>query len=140
MTLAQIPGAQEAVEAAASRGWEAVVLVMVLVAILTFGGWLLRHIMTEAREREQRLATRINQLEDVIRGELFSVLRQNSEIMGKVLAAADGIIRAAHEMTETMQRFTSILDVRPCLLPIAEQTRLELIAQKKAARKEGGSE
>jgi hypothetical protein len=27
-------------------------------------------------------------------------------------------------MTQTLDRFTSVLDVRPCLLPVAEQRRL----------------
>lgn len=121
--LLQIPGASEAISAASPRGYEAIVLVIVMLAMIGFGGWLLRHIMTEAREREQRLAARINQLEDVIRGELFSVLRENSEIMGKVLAAADGIIRAATEMTETLRRFTAVMEIRPCLAAIAEQSR-----------------
>lgn len=122
--LAQLPGAEEAIEAAARRGWEAVLLVVIILSTFVCFGWVIRRLMAEASTREDRLAARVTHLEEMIRTELMAALRQNSEVMGKVLSAADAIVRAADRMTQTLDRFTSILDVRPCLLPSAEQRRL----------------
>ena len=73
--------------------------------------------MRESSEREVRLSSRVTHLEEMIRTELMVALRQNSEVMGKMLSASDAIIRAADSMTRALERFTQILDVRPCLLP-----------------------
>jgi Trp operon repressor len=124
MLWAQVPGVDEAVEAATRRGWEAVVLVIVMIVGGGFFGWVFKRLLTESSEREIRLATRVTHLEELIRTELMVALRQNSEVMGKMLAASDAIIRAADSMTRALERFTSILDVRPCLLPNVEQRKL----------------
>ena len=122
--LAQLPGTEEALEAAARRGWEAVLLVVLILATFVCFGWVIRKLMAESSEREQRLAARVTHLEEMIRTELMAALRTNSEVMGKVLMAADSIVRAADNMSRTLERFTSILDVRPCLLPSVEQRKL----------------
>jgi hypothetical protein len=80
--------------------------------------------MKEANERESRLSMRVGNLEDIIRTELLQALKANSESMGRMLTACESICRAADQMTATLERFTSILDVRPCLLPVAEQRRI----------------
>jgi hypothetical protein len=124
--LAQLPdaGLEDAISAASSRGWEAIMLVMVIVALFSGFTYILRWIMDGAQKREERLAARVTHLEDVIRTELFTALKANSEVMGKVLSATEAIIRAAERMTHALDKFTNILDVRPCLLPAAEQRKL----------------
>ena len=124
LLLAQLPGTEEALESAARRGWEAVLLVVLILATFACFGWVIRKLMAESSDREQRLAARVTHLEEMIRTELMAALRQNSEVMGKVLSAADSIVRAADNMSRTLERFTSILDVRPCLLPSVEQRKL----------------
>ena len=124
MLYAQIPGTDVALEAARDRGWEAVVLVIIIATSFAGFGWIIKRIMHEASAREERLAARVTHLEEMIRTELMAALRQNSEVMGKVLSAADSIVRAADNMSRTLERFTSILDVRPCLLPSVEQRML----------------
>jgi hypothetical protein len=130
-----IPGADAAMDAASRASWEATVLVVIMLAGMSFVGYMLKQIMArhlateerilrEANERETRLAARVSQLEDMIRGELVQMIRANSEAMGRVLAASEAICNAANRMTQTLDRFTSVLDVRPCLLPVAEQRRL----------------
>ena len=119
-----IPGTEEALESAARRGWEAVLLVVLILATFACFGWVIRKLMAESSDREQRLAARVTHLEEMIRTELMAALRQNSEVMGRVLSAADSIVRAADNMSKTLERFTSILDVRPCLLPSVEQRKL----------------
>lgn len=124
LLIGQIPGADEAIAAASRSGWEAVLLVVVMLAVCSAFWLVMNKNMNEAKTREDRLAARVTQLEDVIRTELLGALKMNSETMGKVLQASDSIVRAADRMTQTLEKFTSILDVRPCLLPVAEQRRL----------------
>jgi hypothetical protein len=125
MLLCQIVGADQAIQSAmnSGRGYEAVLLVVVCIAIVGAFVWTMRKMMSDAKEREDRLSARVTHLEEVIRVELFSVLRQNSEIMGQVLQASQSICVAADRMTGTLERFTHILDVRPCLLPTSEQRK-----------------
>jgi hypothetical protein len=125
MLFSQVVGADQAISSAinSNRGYEAVMLVVMTITIISALVWIMKKFMNDSKEREDRLAARVTHLEEVIRGELFSVLRQNSEIMGQVLQASNSIVIAADRMTSTMERFTHILDVRPCLLPTSEQRR-----------------
>ena len=60
-----IEGTTEAINAAAKDSWEAVLLVIIVVSAFFFIGWMLRQILKEAREREARMASRIDHLEEV---------------------------------------------------------------------------
>ena len=133
--LAQLPDPSDIIASAARYSWEAGLLALIVVSSFTMFGVMIRMVMTrhlaieertlaEAKDREVRLAGRVTSLEDLVRNELMSLVRSNSETMGKVLAAADSICRAADRMTSTLDRFTSVLDVRPCLLTMAEQLRV----------------
>jgi hypothetical protein len=124
MIVAQLPGAEQAINSAAREGWVAVLLVVIVLATFTTFGIVIHRIMKESTVREDRLSSRVAHLEDVIRTELLLALKSNSESMGRMLTACESICRAADQMTNTLERFTSILDVRPCLLPVAEQRRI----------------
>lgn len=126
--LGQIPGADEAIKAAADHGnYEAVVLVIVMLSGLGFFGWLMkvvmsRHlateerILTEAKVREERLAARVTALEDLVNVKLFEVVGKTNETMGRMLSASDSLVRAAEGMCNSMTRFSTILESRPCLM------------------------
>lgn len=133
--FAQIPDAADTIANANRYSWEAGLLALIVVSGFFSFGWLMKAIMQrhlaveertlqDAREREVRLAGRVTALEDLVRTELLALIRNNSETMGKVLAAADSICRASERMVQTLDRFTAVLDVRPCLLSTAAQLRI----------------
>ena len=72
--VAQMPGVDQAMTAAAQRSWEAVVLVVVMVAAAGFFGWVFRRVMGESSDREIRLSNRVTHLEELIRTELMAAL------------------------------------------------------------------
>lgn len=121
-----MPGVDQAVEAAArsSEGWVAVLLVVIVASTFTFFGFVIKKLMQAADVREAKLSAEVADLQAMVRERLFAVISQNSEAIGRMLAASDSIVRAADRMTATLDKFTHILDVRPCLLPSAEQRRL----------------
>lgn len=136
-----IGDAARVVEVAAQHSWEAAIIAVIIVTGMAAFAWLTKQLLqrhlaveertlNEAKAREDRLSTRVSTLEDLIRGELLTLIRQNSEAMGRVLAAADSICRASEQMVRTLDRFTSVLDVRPCLLPVTKQPALIEAIQK----------
>ena len=136
---------------AADYSWEAGLLALIVVSSFVSFGWMMKVIMqrhlaveerilNDAREREARLSTRVTTLEDLVRTELLTLIRGNSEMVGKMLAATDSIIRASERMIDTLTKFTSVLDVRPCLLSTAEQQRLAQLAVSAVAKVSKGSD
>lgn len=124
--------ASEVIQGATGHSWEAGLLALIVVSGFVSFGWMVKILMqrhlsveertlTEARDREMRLATRVTSLEDTVRGELMVLIRTNSETMGKVLSAADSICQASNRMILTLERFSAMLEFRPCLLTLAEQ-------------------
>ena len=82
MILAQIPGADQAINAAVEQGsWEAVVLVVIMLSCVGFLVYIVRTIMTQAMAREERLAKRIDILEDYIRTSLMQAMKENTQAM-----------------------------------------------------------
>jgi hypothetical protein len=139
--FAQIPDPTDVIQHASNYSWEAGLLAFIVVTGFISVGWMLKVIMqrhltveertlNDAKEREVRLSGRVTTLEDLVRTELLNLIRANSETMGKVLGAADSICRASERMVQTLDRFTAVLDVRPCLLSTAAQLRI--IEKKKA--------
>jgi hypothetical protein len=133
--LAQFPDPTDTIANANRYSWEAGLLAMIVICGFAAFGWTIKIMMTrhlaieertllEAKDREIRLSTRVSALEDLVRTELLSLIKGNSETMGKVLSAADSICRASDRMVMTLDRFTSVLDVRPCLLSTSEQLRI----------------
>jgi hypothetical protein len=122
--LAQFPGADQAIEAASKESWLAVFVVVLVFAIVAACGFILRTILNDGRAREKELNARINVLSDFVQTKLLDSLRANTEAMGKMMSSADQICAAAASMTSTLTKFVAILDVRPCLLPNADQRRL----------------
>ena len=122
--LAQtLPGADEAIKAAASRGWEAVLLVVIVVATFCFFGYVLRRVLDAGEKRENRLAERVTALEAEIRTELFAQMKANSEIMTRMCDAANRICVAADRMIQTLEKFETTLASRPCLATIQQYAK-----------------
>ncbi len=131
--LAQaIDEAMRVIDTAAGHGWEAALLAVIV--LTTFGafGWMMklvmmRHLeierrtMDEARGREERLAARVSHLEDLIQTELMGMIRQNSETMGRVLAAADSMIRASESLVVSFNRFAVAVEICPVMNTLSKQ-------------------
>ena len=142
--LAQIDPT-DVISHASDYSWEAGLLAFIVISGFISVVWMMKIIMqrhlaveerilNDSREREKRLADRVTLLEDLVRTELISLIRSNSEMSGKMISAMETIIRASDRMIETLTKFTAVLDVRPCLLTAAEALRLAQIAVKTAEK------
>jgi DNA anti-recombination protein RmuC len=100
-----MPGAEQAVQSAASHGWEAAALVTLMIVIVSTFAWVLRSILSDARAREERMAKRLSDLESEIRTELFAQLRQNAEVIQRSISCSDSMVKAAERMIATLDRF-----------------------------------
>jgi len=102
--LGQIPGADEAIKAASQspQGWVAVVFVALVLAGFGTFGYVIKHLLREASDRETRLSKRINELEDFIRGDLMAQLKESSSGTQKLLAACEAICSAAADMSDAI--------------------------------------
>ena len=103
----------KAVTDASARGWEAVILVMVMLGLITLTGfivrWLIRSMdkrMEEAKDREDRMAKRLNDLENFVQTTLLRVINETSAMTANVLDA--------------VRSLTSALNIRPCLFTSEE--------------------
>ena len=100
--LAQIPGADQAIQSAAREGWVAVLLVVLVLAICGTFVFTVHQVLRESRERETRLSTRLDEAADFQRGDLLAALREASLAMSKMLSAAEAICQAASAMTDSI--------------------------------------
>ena len=120
-------GTDEALKAASQRGYEAVLMAIVLMACIGLVGMLIRWFVNsmdlrlkESADREKRLADRVTELEKFIEITLVKMIENISVLMQK--------------NTEASSRLTDILDVKPCLLERSNQEIfVEKIANKIAA-------
>ena len=104
MILGQITGAEDAVKAAASRGYEAVLLVVIVIAMLVAFGFAARWLLASTQKREDRLSMRIDVLENFIHTTLIGIIEKNQQ-------AIDSHMRATMELTRA-------ISARPCLMDV----------------------
>lgn len=85
--LAQLPGADQAIAAAAQsrEGWIAVFLVVLVLAIISTFGYVLKKQMQDATDRENRLVTKQDATDTYIRTTLADLIRENSKVIQQVL-------------------------------------------------------
>jgi hypothetical protein len=102
--LAQMPGTDEVVEAAARESWVAALLVIIVVSTFVTFGLVIRQILKEARDRENCQVQRITDLEQWTRAELLRALGANTDMMRQVLDASAAILAAAQHMQETLDK------------------------------------
>ena len=144
MPVAQIPGADQAVDAAMRSGeWTAVVLVVVMLGIIIILGWVVRtwiikassrdeKILDQAAERETRLAARVDGLEAYIREDLKEQHKENAAIIRENTKAMLTIAVQAAETTKALADLIEALHTtRICFATGEQQGRLvESIASK----------
>ena len=101
--LAQIPGADQAIQAAANSGrWEAVALVVVMMLSLAFLVWIVKATMEQAHDRETRLTARIDQVEDYSKTTLKEVADKSNEAMLKLSTSVAENTRVVAELIVTL--------------------------------------
>ena len=141
MIFAQIPGAEEAIKQASESGYEAVLMVVMMVALvgsITYLGKFFVSRATEredkatakAMEREDRMATRIDTLEDVIRNrdteyqktlvklvsEVTSAITRAASVQDEMRATLDLVREVMGEVNGDIKELCQLLKVCPCLL------------------------
>lgn len=106
----------KAVDDASARGWEAVILVLVMFGLIALTGFIIRWLiysmdkrMEEAKDREDRMAKRLNDLENFVQTTLLKVINETSAMTANVLDA--------------VRSLTSALNIRPCLFTNEEITK-----------------
>jgi flagellar basal body-associated protein FliL len=107
-------GADAAIQSAAQRGYEAVIMVIVILSMLGFFGilsrWFLKSTdrrLQEAMSREERLGARIDELERFIQDTLLKMVQQVTDAMlGN---------------TKATQTLTDALNARLCILDPSRQ-------------------
>ncbi len=98
-----MPDPTPIIQQATNRGWEAGLLVFFFLVVVAFLGWLVRTWITTAAQREERMAARLDKVEDEQGDELRNLTVQCIEAFNKNTVAVD--------------RITDALERRPCLLP-----------------------
>jgi len=103
-------GAETAIQIASQRGWEAVVLVMVMIGLITLTGFIVRWLihsmdrrMEESIVRERDLGIRIRTLEDFVESTLIAMV----ENVAKTLSSN---IEAVRALTESLNKRLCLLD------------------------------
>lgn len=95
------PGTDKAIEAAANRGYEAVVLVLIVLVVFGLFAWAIRGWITQAQVREERLAKRVTDLENIISTTLIKMATDTTAALN--LSSA-----SSAKLTE------ALVQTRPC--------------------------
>ena len=111
-----MPDVTPVMTAALETSWVAGLLVLLVVSVFGFFGFVLRKILDGAQTREERLSARVSALETEVRTELFAQLRLSSETMARVIMASERMTSAADRVIASLERFDVTLQSRPCLL------------------------
>jgi hypothetical protein len=82
------------VKAAASRSWEAGALCAFMAICVMGVVWLVKTWLNQAYSREERMAKRIDALEDFIRTELRTVATKCQEALDRNTAATNDLVKA----------------------------------------------
>ena len=113
----------EVVKVAAQHSWEAALLVVIVLAAFTFIGWMLKRILAEAREREARMAERIDRLEDAenqthvhYNNQLNKLTEAVTTALVKSTETQAQLIETMGQMTKDMRELCTLLKSCPCLL------------------------
>ena len=111
-----MPDVTPVMTSALETSWVAGLLVLLVVSVFGFFGFVLRKILDSAQTREERLSTRVSALETEVRNELFAQLRLSSATMAQVIMASERMCLAADRVIASLDRFAVTLQSRPCLM------------------------
>jgi flagellar biosynthesis protein FlhB len=113
------PGAEQAIQAAAQTGrWEAVALVVIMLAVTGFLVYVVKQIMAQALEREKHLGKRIDDLENFIRTSLLTTLQENTKAMLNISVTSGETTAAIAKLIESLHT------TRICFATGEQQTKL----------------
>lgn len=132
---AQLDASAEVVRAASAQSWEAALLAVIVLGAFGAFGWMVKLVMTrhlaieertlaDGRTREERLSTRVTQLETFVHQELLTTIRQASEMNGRILSASTEMSEAARGMTGVVAAYVKEMENKPCLLEVRRQLQL----------------
>lgn len=124
-----MPGAEQAIESAAGRGYEAVVLVVILLSMFGLMGYVIRYwlqkageredkTMSQAFERETRLSARVTDLETFVREKLIQALSESTKATLTISVAMADIVKTTTELRESLH------STRPCFWTAEQQQKL----------------
>ncbi len=108
-----VEGMREALTSAGTRGWEAQMMVVVIICMLlyfVYDKWL-------TNRREGQMSARIASLESFVENTLLGIVRDNSGVYMRVI--------------NTVEALSKALDVKPCLLdPTRQETFVDRMADR----------
>lgn len=100
-----VPDAQRAIDEAAQHGYEAVVLVLIILTVFALFTWAVRCWIMQSIMRDERLANRVTALEDKITGQLFTALGESTKAINHNSDALKKIDGALESLTAQVSRF-----------------------------------
>ena len=101
----------EIIKAAATRGWEAMLIAALMVSVVGFLAWLIRYWLQDARKREDELRAALAGQDGFTRGKLVELITQNRD-------ALDRNSTVVSTLMDTLEK-------RPCLWAEDKQRKLE---------------
>lgn len=111
------PGTDEALKAASRQGWEAVLLVVIVLAVCMLSGWLIRTVLADATRREERLASDVADLQTYVQETLVAALRDTTAALAKSNEVSARLV-------EVVERLGFTLNERPCFWSADRQAQL----------------
>lgn len=114
-------GETEAIKAASERGYEAILLVMVVIAMMTLFGLIMRwflHATTKQSElaasREKQLGDKLAEIDTFIRGEVIQARTQNATALADAARAMESAARVSAVMSKAVMRLADTWSQKPC--------------------------
>ena len=119
--LAQVPGTDTLIDTAASHGWEAAAIAVVLITLLTGLGVLMRALWSV----NARLANRVTNLETTIEGKLFGLVERSitaftahADVMDHSINVISSLEVTVNKSLEAQQKIITRLENSPCLATV----------------------
>lgn len=141
---AQVPGANELVTTAASHGWEAAAIAVVLLTMIASVGWLMKSLWAI----NQRLADRVTNLESKIEDRLMglveattAVVTSNTEMLRRTARAIEKLELAVERSQNAQATILARIETSPCLITEAfSPETVQRIQQAREAAKKAAND
>lgn len=117
--IGQIPGSESVIRAAAAtQRWEAVALAVIMLAVTAFLVYIVKKLMDQALEREQRLCNRVDELEIYIRTTLMDVVKDHTRVMAALMISNEASVAIIKDLV------SSLHSTRPCFMMGDQQGKI----------------